>query len=634
MTMTRTLCIALIMLASPLTAFAATSLDDAEKAWRTHQFSRAVTIYKGLASRGDVEAHYRLGNAYSNGKGIRKDLGAASRHYLRAARQGHGPAAFNLALALERGHGVKVNMRGALYWYRFAANADHRLAVCKLLALGFETHGAHCPAAYADAAERHRSLRRAVEKGDARRIRTLLSKGADPNLLTAAGKPVLYRAVERNHATSVRTLLEHGADPDATTTQGATPLYAAIRAHHATIAKLLLAHDAKVDVIVRGGTTPLGLAASRGDFAATRLLLAAGADTELRGADGRRPSDHALSRGHTRIAQLLRATRRQQLRAVDLELPLLSVAAARGSISVVREQIGLGTDINGRDPDGMTPLMRASEAGQDDVVKLLLELRARVTTTGPKGITALQLAAKRGHLQSVRLISRARPTPKDMDTAMNLAVNTRHWKVVDHLLAARPRNTPPKITLTRAVADQAPHRLIENLISRGVDINGVDDQGATPLGTALKKGDAELTALLLRNGANPKRKSTGIPPICIAAVEGSPRTIELLLVSGADVNQPTEQGATALLVAAANGHSKTIDILLHWDADLEEQDPRGQTALMLASAGGHTFTVKELIKRGASASRRNTRGQSAATLAALNGHGEVVALLGVEGARP
>jgi ankyrin repeat protein len=341
-----------------------------------------------------------------------------------------------------------------------------------------------------------------------------------------------------------------------------------------------------------------------------------------------------LSKGHTRIAQLLRASRREQLRTVDLELPLLSVAAARGSISVVREQIGLGTDINGRDREGMTPLMRAAEAGQDDVVKLLLELRARVTTTGPKGITALQLAAKRGHLQSVRLISRARPTPKDMDAAMNLAVNTRHWKVVDHLLAVRPRNTAPKITLTRAVADQAPHRLIENLISRGVDINGVDDQGATPLGTALKEGDAELTALLLRNGANPKRKSTGIPPICIAAVEGSPRTVTLLLVSGADVNQSTEQGATALLVAAANGHSKTIDILLHWDADLEDQDPRGQTALMLASAGGHTFTVKELIKRGASPSRRNSQGQSAATLAALNGHGEVVALLNVEGARP
>jgi TPR repeat protein len=66
------------------------------------------------------QAHHILGRCAEDGKGTRKDLGAAFRHY-RAAAKNHACAAFDLADAYEAGRGVARDPRAARRWLRHAA---------------------------------------------------------------------------------------------------------------------------------------------------------------------------------------------------------------------------------------------------------------------------------------------------------------------------------------------------------------------------------------------------------------------------------------------------------------------------------------------------------------------------------
>lgn len=74
------------------------------------------------AGAGDVEAEYKLGEAYHLGAGLQKDIPQAFKWYARAAQQGHNGARYKLGLIYQTGEGIKQNIGRALKWYRLAAN--------------------------------------------------------------------------------------------------------------------------------------------------------------------------------------------------------------------------------------------------------------------------------------------------------------------------------------------------------------------------------------------------------------------------------------------------------------------------------------------------------------------------------
>ncbi|MEZ4217158.1 MAG: ankyrin repeat domain-containing protein [Myxococcota bacterium] len=114
------------------------------------------------------------------------------------------------------------------------------------------------------------------------------------------------------------------------------------------------------------GDTALALAARGGHAAVVRALLDAGADPDL------------LARGEPPIAT-----------AVG---PLALDPRARRD--VVRALAAGGADVDRRDADGLTPLMRAVLTGRGDAraALALLELGADLDAAHPSGLTALELA--------------------------------------------------------------------------------------------------------------------------------------------------------------------------------------------------------------------------------------------------
>ena len=111
----------------------------------------------------------------------------------------------------------------------------------------------------------------AVTNNDLKAVTALLAQGADANVKSNVGVPVLLVAIRRESAPIVEALLKSGADPNVRDVD--TDFTPILRGGSAgsDIVKLLLAAGADVNAAIRKehdllrGMTPLMLAASEGE---------------------------------------------------------------------------------------------------------------------------------------------------------------------------------------------------------------------------------------------------------------------------------------------------------------------------------------------------------------------------------
>jgi len=152
----------------------------------------------------------------------------------------------------------------------------------------------------------------------------------------------------------------------------------------------------------------------------------------------------------------------------------LFIAAENGNRAMVELLIDAGADINIRD-EIWTPLSGAASRGHFHVVRLLIEEGANVNVVEEDGESPLYIAAINGHIQIVRLL---------LDAGAYININDGVWSP---LSAAARRNNVQVANL---------------LIERGANINQTDDNGITPLLTAVFGGRYQIVKLLLENGAD------------------------------------------------------------------------------------------------------------------------------------
>ncbi len=92
---------------------------------------------------------------------------------------------------------------------------------------------------------------------------------------------------------------------------------------------------------------------------------------------------------------------------------------------------------------------------------------------------------------------------------------------------------------------------LKKALSRGVEINGRDFMGSTPLSLAALTGRTEVIDLLIRNGADVNgQNKDGATPLLGAAFLGRVEAVKLLLAEGADPNIRNEKGETPLDVSS------------------------------------------------------------------------------------
>ena len=232
--------------------------------------------------------------------------------------------------------------------------------------------------------------------GDAGLLERMLKAGGDPNIGNDVGATALMWAVD--DLAKTRLLLDRGAEPNARSNYDRTALsLAAGQAGSEAVVRLLLERGAAV---VPGALTN---AANRGNLELVRVFLKAGA---------RDNGDAAIAALRANCFDCIDAIKSAQ------PLPLLRAALVTlfppGTVSpdAVRAALALGADVNAKDAQSRTVLMKAALADQmpPEIVHLLIERGADVKATMPDGQTALDFARLVGNVTVIDALVKAGAT--------------------------------------------------------------------------------------------------------------------------------------------------------------------------------------------------------------------------------
>ena len=337
-------------------------------------------------------------------------------------------------------------------------------------------------------------------------------------------------------------------------------------------------------------------AAKRADWAAVRTLLQQGADVDARQGDGSNALHWASYRDNREIAALLIRAGTAVDATNDLGVTPLWAACENGSSAMVETLLAAGADPNRELPFGETLLMTAARSGNADVVGRLLAAGADVDAATEAGAYGAQ-------------------------TALMWAVAQGHSAVVEVLLAHGADVNARSTTFTETV------KTISTYANYGL--------------RCVPRDECYITEV----------QSGGFTPLLFAARVGDLASARLLVAAGADVNEATPDGASALAVAALSGHGAVGALLLDHGADPNAAGG-GYTPLHAAILQRDPLLAEALLSAGAdpdarvSASTRYTRdsadfffppwyvGAPAFWLAARHREAGIMRLLARYGANP
>jgi len=139
--------------------------------------------------------------------------------------------------------------------------------------------------------------------------------------------------------------------------------------------------------------------------------------------------------------------------------------------------------------------------------------------------------------------------------------------------------------------------------------------------------DAKKIKDAIKKGANPNSPHSSGHLLGLSATYGKLNAVKALVESGADVNQTTSGGWTALMGASDNGHLNIVRFLVSQKVNVNTTTRMGRSALMRASYHGQDKVVKFLLANGAQLSGVDNNGTSALMLAAQQGHIATVKIL-------
>lgn len=208
--------------------------------------------------------------------------------------------------------------------------------------------------------------------------------------------------------------------------------------------------------------------------------------------------------------------------------------------------LGLGADIEGRDPDGNTAMHLAASGNSVKGVQLLLSHNANVNARDSWGRTPLYMAAERGFLELARALLDARAEQtgdKYGSTPLYAAAACGHDNVIELLLGHGAEINCRQIVDARfnlrgstalEVAAQGGHKsAVQMLLRLGAEIDAQNNLGETPLHRAVHWNHVHTAKVLVRAGANVNIKDRrGISPWQKAMwMESGKELVEVLTVS-------------------------------------------------------------------------------------------------------
>ncbi len=174
---------------------------------------------------------------------------------------------------------------------------------------------------------------------------------------------------------------------------------------------------------------------------------------------------------------------------------------------------------------------------------------------------------------------------------------------------------------------------VENVLSRGADVNEKSNKGKTALMFAASEGHTNVARSLIEHGAKVNvTDNYGTTALIVASTAGHNEVVALLLDHDANPTARDDSGSSPLVNAVYFGHTKTVSLLLPRHKNLSNQD--GEELLLLASGLGHNDIISVMIDHGISANARGLKQRTALMAAAAFNRLETAKILLTKGANP
>ena len=144
------------------------------------------------------------------------------------------------------------------------------------------------------------------------------------------------------------------------------------------------------------------------------------------------------------------------------------------------------------------------------------------------------------------------------------------------------------------------------------DIDSEDSLTLTALMKASINGHLEIVKLLLKFGANPRKKNKHMESaLALACMQENLGICERLIIAKADVNEMDYKKRTPLLKSARhNSQSDILKLLIKAGAKPDIADEEGNTPLHVAAIRGTVEVAIYLISQGANPYGRNKKGMA------------------------
>ncbi len=153
---------------------------------------------------------------------------------------------------------------------------------------------------------------------------------------------------------------------------------------------------------------------------------------------------------------------------------------------------------------------------------------------------------------------------------------------------------------------------VKEILASGYNVNQTGAGGMTPLILSTMLANRDAAILLLENGADPNQQSDeGSSAMSYAARNGDMRTLEAVLKHGGNVNLRNKKNKSIPLFDAVYSRSiPIIKLLLDRASKIDSQDNSGDTAMVHAAGTGRYDIVMFLLDAGANPKIENKRGRT------------------------
>ncbi|ETW09645.1 hypothetical protein H310_00171 [Aphanomyces invadans] len=470
----------------------------------------------------------------------------------------------------------------------------------------------------------------AVKYGHADVAEYLLTKA--PTLATT-GRSLLHEAARNGMASTVEKLILYGM---AVNHQDAdfrrTPLHEAILSGHAPTIQLLIDQSPKASLNYQDarGATALHYAAKKGDRSAVRSLLHADADVAVLDKKNQTAWRVAMAHGHENIAGDIRkkwGLMDQNEDAVAMDGgddndetgPVLTVDDSLNTIERLLEQGEM--EIDDRDGDGYTLLMKGAMRGFYTIVRFCLRHGAAIDLVDRTGKTALMHAVAHSDI-ALHLIDQGanllhtdeRGRTVIHDAAMHgytfseyIAVHRVHLDIKDHL-GCTPLHDAAKVGSDVGA---------KKLLNLGAHVSCVDLDHRSPIHYAVRGSFSPATLCVLLHAEAPAlflRDKLGRTALFDAVIAGNVPCLSMLKANGGSLADKDHDDLSLLHVAVLAQQNASIEFLVNHmkPAELLATNKALDTALHVACRTGYCYGVEQLLKSAGPVlvSKVNTQGDT------------------------